>query len=208
MTVTVPLSGYCDPRFEPVREAFLTNFTERGEPGAAVCVSIGGRIVVDLWGGWSDRAKSRTWARDTLVNIFSVGKALTSVCALRLFERGLVDLGAPVARRWPEFAAHDKDEISLRDMLSRRSALPALREPIPDGAMLDWKFMTKALASEAPWWPPGTAHGYHVNTFGYLVGEVVRRAGGKTLGALLRDDVAGPLGAEIAECVDVITMRR
>jgi CubicO group peptidase (beta-lactamase class C family) len=119
--------------------------------------------------------------RDTLGNIFSVGKALTAICALRLVERGQIDLGAPVVRLWPEFAAHDKDEISLRDMLTHRAALPALRDPIPDGAMLDWKLMTHALAAEKPWWPPGTAHGYHVNTFGYLVGEVVRRASGKTI---------------------------
>ncbi|MGD0865379.1 MAG: serine hydrolase domain-containing protein [Rhizomicrobium sp.] len=197
VTPQVPLSGHCDPRFEPVREAFLANFTERGEPGAAVCVSVGGRVVVDLWGGWSNRARTQVWGRDTLVNIFSVGKALTSICALRLVERGLIDLGAPVARLWPEFAAHDKDEISLRDMLSHRSALPALREPIPEGAMLDWKFMTTVLAAETPWWPPGTAHGYHVNTFGYLVGEVLRRVSRKTVGALLREEVAGPLGADV-----------
>jgi len=197
VTSPIPLSGHCDPRFSPVRQAFLDNFTTRGEPGAAVCVSVGGRVVVDLWGGWSNRAKTEPWARDTLVNIFSVGKALTSICALRLVERGLIDLGAPVARLWPEFAAQDKDEISLRDMLTHRAGVPALRKPLPDGVMLDWKFMTHALADESPWWPPGMAHGYHVNTFGYLVGEVLRRASGKTAGVLLRDEVAVPLGADV-----------
>jgi CubicO group peptidase (beta-lactamase class C family) len=197
VTAPVPLSGHCDPHFAPVRQAFLDNFATRGEPGGAVCVSVGGRVVVDLWGGWSDRAKTQPWARDTLVNIFSVGKALTSVCALQLVERGLIDLGAPVARLWPEFAAHDKDEISLRDMLTHRAGLPALRKPLTDGVMLDWKFMTHALAAETPWWSPGTAHGYHVNTFGYLVGEVLRRASGKTVGALLREKVAGPLAADV-----------
>ncbi len=197
VTLQIPFSGHCDPRFEPVRQAFLDNFTTRSEPGAAVCVSVGRRVVADLWGGWSDRAKTKAWEPHTLVNVFSVGKALTSICALRLVERGLIDLGAPVARLWPEFAARDKDEISLRDMLSHRAGLPALRAPIPDGAMLDWAFMTHALAAETPWWSPGTAHGYHVNTFGYLVGEVLRRASGKTVGALLRDEIAGPLGADV-----------
>lgn len=197
VTAPIPLSGHCDPRFAPVRQAFLDNFALRGEPGAAVCAAVGGRLVVDLWGGWSDRAKTNPWGRDTLVNIFSVGKALTAICALRLVECGRIDLGAPAAQLWPEFAVHDKDQISLRDMLSHRAALPALRAAVPDGAMLDWKFMTHALAAEVPWWPPGTAHGYHVNTFGYLVGELLRRASGKTVGALLRDEVAGPLGADV-----------
>jgi CubicO group peptidase (beta-lactamase class C family) len=200
MSVTsggVPIGGTCDPRFAAVAEAFRTNFAERGEPGAAVAVSEGGRVVSDLWGGWSDRQKTRPWARDTLVNFFSVGKALTAICAHRLVERGAVNLSAPIAAHWPEFGAHDKDEITLRDVLSHRAALPALRAPLPNGAMLDWGVMTRALAAETPWWPPGTAHGYHVNTFGYLVGEVARRAGGKTIGTLLREEIAGPLGADV-----------
>ena len=197
VTPEIPLFGHCDPRFEVVRQAFRDNFSLRGEPGAAVCISVGDRVVADLWGGWSDRAKTQIWTRDTLVNIFSVGKALTTICALQCAEQGRIDLGAPVAKSWPEFAAHDKDEISLRDMLSHRAALPALREPIPDGAMLDWNFMANALAAERPWWEPGTAHGYHVNTFGYLVGEVLRRASGKSVGTLLREGVAAPLGADV-----------
>ncbi len=200
MSVTsggVPIGGTCDPRFGAVAEAFKANFAERGEPGAAVAVSVGGHVVSDLWGGWADRQKMRLWVRDTLVNFFSVGKALTAICALRLVERGMLDLGAPIAMRWPEFGAEDKDEITLRDVLSHRAALPALRTPLPSGAMLDWGVMTRALAAEVPWWPPGTAHGYHVNTFGYLVGEVARRAAGKTIGALLREEIAGPLGADV-----------
>ena len=197
VTAEVPLDGVCDPRFAAVRDAFRTNFTERGEPGAAVAIAVGGHVVVDLWGGWSDRARMRPWARDTIVNIFSVGKALSAICALRLVERSVLSLDAPIADHWPEFAAAGKETITLRQVLSHRAGLPALRDTLPDGAMLDWNLMTGALAREAPWWAPGSAHGYHVNTFGYLVGETIRRANGKTLGTVLREQIASPLGADV-----------
>jgi CubicO group peptidase (beta-lactamase class C family) len=189
--------GLCDPRFTAVRDSFAANFAERGEVGAAVAVSVGGRPVVDLWGGWADHARRRPWRRDTLVDFFSVGKGLSAVCALLLVERGLVDLDAPIARYWPGFDAEGKEAITLRKVLSHQAGLPSLRDPLPDGAMLEWDVMTRALERQAPWWQPGTAHGYHVNTFGYLVGEVVRRVTGTTLGSLLRTDVAGPLGADV-----------
>ena len=194
---TGSIDGVCDPRFAAVRDAFVANFAERGELGAAVALTVGGRVVVDLWGGWADGERRRPWRRDTLVNFFSVGKGLSAVCAHRLVERGLVDLDAPMARYWPEFAAAGKEAITLRQVLSHRAGLPAVREPLADGAMLDWSAMTRALERQAPWWAPGTAHGYHVNTFGYLVGEVVRRVAGTTLGAMLRAEVAGPLGADV-----------
>jgi len=192
-----PVEGVCDGRLTAVRDAFVANFVERGEVGAAVAVSVGGRLVVDLWGGWADRARRRRWERDTLVNFFSVGKGLTAVCAHRLVERGLVELDAPLGRYWPEFGAAGKEDVTLRHVLSHRAGLPAVREELPDGAMLDWAAMTRALERQAPWWPPGSAHGYHVNTFGYLVGEVVRRVTGRTLGMLLRAEIAGPLGADV-----------
>lgn len=192
-----PIDGLCDARFAAVRDAFATNLTTRGDVGAAVAVWVGGRPVVDLWGGWADAARSRPWRRDTLVNFFSVGKGLSALCALQLVERGALALDEPVARRWPAFAAAGKDAITLRQVLAHRAGVPALRAPLPDGAMLDWSRMTAALEAEAPWWAPGTAHGYHVNTFGYLVGELVRRAGGRTLGTWLRERIAGPLGADV-----------
>ena len=195
--MAVPIEGTCDARFASVREAFVTNFTERGDVGAAVAVSVGGRLVVDLWGGWADAARRRPWRRDTLVNVFSCSKGLSTVCALQLVERGLVDLDAPIARLWPAFAAAGKEGITLRQVLTHRAGLPAVRAPLPDGAMLDWPRMTAALAAQAPWWVPGEAHGYHVNTFGFLVGEVARRAGAMTLGAWLRTHVAAPLGADV-----------
>ena len=193
----VPVGGTCDPRFTAVRDAFVANFTERGDVGAAVCVSVGGRVVVDLWGGWADAARVRPWRRDTLVDFFSVSKGLTTACALQLVERGLLDLDAPLTRWWPEFGAAGKEHVTLRQVLSHRAGLPAVRERLPDGTMLDWGAMTAALARESPWWTPGTAHGYHVNTFGFLVGEVVRRASGTTLGTLLHTRLAGPLGADV-----------
>jgi len=197
LTDEIPIGGTCDPRFAPVREAFIGNFRERGEPGGAVALMVDGRLVCDLWGGFRDAARESPWARETLVNFFSVGKAFTALAALRLVERGLLDLDVPAHRFWPEFAQGSKQGITLRHILSHQAGLPALREALPDGAMLDWGRMTAALAAESPWWKPGDAHGYHVNTFGYLVGELVRRASGKSIGQILRDEVAGPLGADV-----------
>lgn len=197
MTDAIPIDGTCDPRFAPVREAFAANFAERGEPGGAVALMIDGRLVADLWGGFRDAARVEPWARETLVNFFSVGKAFTALVALRLVERGLIDLDTPAAGLWPEFAAHGKETITLRHILSHQAGLPAIREALPDGAMFGWARMTAALAAQMPWWEPGTAHGYHVNTYGYLAGELVRRASGRTLGTLLREEIAGPLGADI-----------
>ena len=192
-----PVEGVTDGRFAAVRDAFVANFVERGEVGAAVAVSVAGRVVVDLWGGSADGARRRRWRPDTLVNFFSVGKGLVSICAHRLVERGLIELDAPLVRYWPEFGAAGKEDVTLRHVLAHRAGLPAVRESLPDGAMLDWAAMIRALERQAPWWPPDRAHGYHVNTFGYLVGEVVRRVTGTTLGTLLRTAVAGPLGADV-----------
>jgi len=195
--MTAPIDGTCDPRFARLRDAFTANFTERGEPGGAIALMVDGRLVCDLWGRHRDAARAQAWTRDTLVNFFSVGKAFTALVALRLVERGFLDLDTPACRLWPEFGPNGKEEITLRHMLSHQAGLPAIRKDLPDGAMFDWSAMTAALAATAPWWEPGTAHGYHVNTFGYLVGELVRRASGRTVGQLLRDEVAGPLGADV-----------
>lgn len=190
----IPVSGFCDPAFRAVREAFTENFTQRGEPGGAFALAISGRNVVDLWGGHSDVAKTRAWQRNTLVNFFSVSKALCAICANVLVERGLVSLDEPVARIWPQFG---KEEITLRHILSHQSALPAIREPMEDGAMLDWGAMIHALEKQAPWWEPGAGFGYHVNTFGFLVGEIVRRATGMTIGQFIQRIIAGPLDADL-----------
>ena len=191
------VAGRCDPRFAALRSEFEANFADRGETGGGVCVAVGGTVVADLWGGCSDAAGSRRWQRDTLVNVFSVGKGLVAACTARLVGQGRLDADAPVTRYWPEFGAAGKDLITVRQLLSHQAGLPALRDRMPEGSMFDWAAMTAALAAERPWWPPGSAHGYHVNTFGFLAGEVTRRATGHTIGALLREEVAQPLGADI-----------
>jgi CubicO group peptidase (beta-lactamase class C family) len=197
MSAAPHIQGHCDPRFTRVAQAFANNFVENKEPGAAIALMVGGLSVVDLWGGHADAARTKPWARDTLVNFFSVGKALSALVVLRLVERGRIDLDAPVAALWPEFAANGKDAISTRHVLTHQSALPAIAEPMPDGAALDHPRMVAALERQEPWWVPGAEHGYHVNTYGFLVGEIVRRASGETLGTLLKRDIAGPLGADV-----------
>ncbi|MFH0517926.1 serine hydrolase domain-containing protein [Streptomyces sp. M41] len=190
--------GHCDPRFAAVRTAFEANFRERGELGAAVAVTVGGRTVVDLWGGWADMAHSRAWERDTLVNVWSTSKGPTALCAHILADRGLLDLDAPVAAYWPEFAAAGKEQILVRHLLSHRAGLSGLREPHSLQQLLDWELTTQRLAAMEPWWAPGTVSGYHALTYGFLVGEVVRRVSGLLPGAFLEREVTGPLGIDFA----------
>jgi CubicO group peptidase (beta-lactamase class C family) len=193
----VSAGGWCDPGFAEVREAFRGNFRDRGEIGAAVCVLVNGSVVADLWGGWADELRHRRWEPDTLVNVFSVGKGLIAACMARLAGQGRLDPDAAVAVTWPEFGAVGKSAITVRQLLSHQAGLPAVRKRLPAGSMLDWTAMTAALAEQEPWWAPGTGHGYHVNTFGYLAGELIRRVTGVRVGALLREEIAGPLGADV-----------
>jgi CubicO group peptidase (beta-lactamase class C family) len=190
------VEGECAAGFEKVRDAFEANFAAGRELGASFAATLRGEPVVDLWGGFADAARTRPWQRDTIVNVFSTTKAMTALCAHLLADRGRLDLDAPVAKLWPEFGQAGKSALPVRWLLSHQAGLAALRAPLPTEALFDWQRMTDALAAEAPWWEPGTRSGYHAMTFGYLVGEVVRRAGGTSLGALFRDEVAGPLGAD------------
>ncbi len=191
------ISGRCDSAFEPVRTAFAENFARRGETGGALCIMIGGRVVADLCGGWTAADRRTPWQPDTLVNIFSVGKGLMAVLAARLAGSGRLDSDARVSAYWPEFGAAGKESVTVRQLISHQAGLPAVRRRLPAAAMLDWRLMTSAIAAQEPWWEPGTAHGYHVNTFGFAVGEILRRASGRTVGTLLREELAGPLGADI-----------
>ena len=190
------IHGTCDARFRRVRETFESAFERGAEVGAAVCLTLDGECVVDLWGGWMDRERRRPWQRDSLVNVFSTTKGMTALCAHRLVDQGKLDLDAPVADYWPEFGAAGKSDIRVRQLLSHQAGLPALRDPLPPEALFDWETMTRALAAERPWWEPGSRHGYHAVTFGWLVGEVVRRISKKSLGSYFRDEIAGPLHAD------------
>ena len=191
-----PVQGHCEPRFARVRDALAEILAAGAEVGAALAVHVGGRAVVDLWAGWADAARTRPWERDTLVNLYSIGKAVSAVCALRLVEAGRLDLDAPMARYWPEFAEAGKGDIPVRYVLTHQVALPAIARPLPSGAWRDWNLMTSALAAQAPWWEPGAGHGYHVNMQGFLIGEVVRRVTGMTYGTYLREHLAGPAGID------------
>jgi CubicO group peptidase (beta-lactamase class C family) len=192
------IAGTCDPRFAAVAEAFRENATQRGELGAGVAVLVDGRAVVELWGGWADAQRTRAWQRDTLVNVFSVGKALAALCVLTLVSRRSLALDEPIARHWPEFAAEGKDALTVRELLSHRSGLAAIRRELPEGALYDFSQVTRALAEQQPWWTPGSAHGYHVHTFGYLTGELVRRVAGEHIGPFLRREIAQALGVELS----------
>jgi|tagenome__1003787_1003787.scaffolds.fasta_scaffold20758622_1 CubicO group peptidase (beta-lactamase class C family) len=188
------IEGSCDERFAAVREEFERNFAERGEAGASVCVTVDGQTVVDLWGGAA--TADRPWTADTLTHVWSATKGATALCAHLLAGRGQLDLNAPVVAYWPEFGKHGKDVILVRHLLAHQAGLPAVREPLPMGAFYDWELMVDALAREEPFWKPGTRHGYHALTFGFLVGEVVRRASGRPLGVFFREEVAEPLGLD------------
>ncbi|RDI69155.1 serine hydrolase domain-containing protein [Nocardia pseudobrasiliensis] len=190
------IDGTVEPGFEGVREAFAANFDKYGDIGAAVAVYRDGRPVVDLWGGLADSEAGRAWERDTLQLVYSATKGVTATIAHLLAQRGELDLDAPVARYWPEFAAAGKAEIPVRWLLSHRAGLPVLDEPVALSDALAWDPMVEALARQKPVWEPGTAHGYHGRTYGWLVGEVIRRAAGRTVGAILAEDIAGPLGID------------
>lgn len=190
------VDGECERRFAGVRDAFVANFDAGREVGASFAVTVGGRLVVDLWGGFVDATCTRAWERDTIVNVFSTTKAMTALCVHQLVDRGQLDLDAPVAGYWPEFAAGGKGSMPVRHLLSHQAGLAALREAMPIEALYDWSRMTAALASEVPWWEPGSASGYHAMTFGFLVGEVMRRITAKTPGVFFHDEVSGPLDAD------------
>jgi CubicO group peptidase (beta-lactamase class C family) len=208
-----PVQGFCEPAFAALRGALADIIESGAEVGAALAVQVDRHPVVDLWGGHRDAERTRPWDADTLVNLYSIGKAVTAICALRLVDHGLLDLEAPVARYWPEFAQAGKAGLPVRHLLTHEAGLPAVGRDLPSGAMLEWDVMTGALAAQEPWWEPGQAHGYHVNTQGFLIGEVVRRITGKSLGTYLREEIAGPAGIDFvigfgpaldARCADIL----
>ena len=188
--------GLADARFAGVQAAFEANLASGDDLGASFCATLEGEIVVDLWGGFADAARTRPWARDTIVNVYSTTKTMMALTALLVADRGGLDFDAPVARYWPEFAANGKAEVKVSHLMSHSAGLSGWKEPMAKPDLYDWEKATSLLAAQAPYWPPGTASGYHGLTQGYLVGEVVRRVTGKTIGAVFREEIAEPLGAD------------
>lgn len=190
------VQGTCDDRFRAVADTFAANLDAGTDLGASVAMMVDGEPVVDLWGGWADPHRTRPWERDTIVNVWSTTKTMTALCALMLADRGQLDLHAPVAEYWPEFAANGKEGVEVRHLLGHTAGLSGWEEPVDESVLYDWRRATSLLAAQAPWWTPGSASGYHAVTQGYLVGEVIRRVDGRTVGTFLAEELAGPLGAD------------
>ena len=191
------IGGTTAPGFDGVRAAFAANLAGGQEMGAAVGVYLRGRKVVDLWGGVADPRTGRPWEHDTLQVVYSTTKGVVAACAHLLAQRGELDLDAPVATYWPEFAAGGKDHIPVRWLLTHQAGLPVIDHPITPAEAIAWEPMVTALAAQRPAWEPGTAHGYHGLTYGWLVGEVVRRVSGRGIGAFLAEEIAAPLGLDL-----------
>jgi CubicO group peptidase (beta-lactamase class C family) len=190
------LQGTCDERFGALRSALQENVDSGAELGASVVLDLDGEIAVDLWGGYRDEARTAPWEHDTITNVWSTTKTVTSLAALMLADRGELDVDAPVARYWPEFAAAGKQDVLVRHLLSHNSGVSGLDQPAVMEDLYDFDKATSRFAAQAPWWPPGTASGYHALNFGHLVGEVLRRITGTSLKQFVADQIAGPLGAD------------
>ena len=191
-----PIAGFTRPGFEGVRDAFVANFAERGEVGGAVCVIADGEVVVDLIGGYADEAATRPWQPTTIVDFYSVGKALVAISLLRLIDAGRIGLDDPIASVWPEFGVGGKQTATVRHALCHRAGVPAIRARLTNADLWSWARMTEALAATEAWWEPGTRHSYHTNTYGHLVGEITRRITGRRPGAELAA-IARPLDADV-----------
>ncbi|MGZ6779112.1 MAG: serine hydrolase domain-containing protein, partial [Mycobacterium sp.] len=194
--MTSAVQGHADARFDKLAEALADELASGAEVGAAIAIDVDGESVVDIWGGHADAARTIPWTEDTIVNVWSSTKTVTSLAALMLADRGLLDLDAPVAEYWPEFAANGKGDIRVRHLLSHTSGVAGWQEPVTIEDLFDWDKATSLLAAQAPWWEPGTASGYHALNYGFLIGELVRRTAGVSLKEFVRDEIAGPLGAD------------
>ena len=188
--------GFTHDRFGDVRKVFEGNLASGADVGASFCATKDGEIIVDLWGGHADAEKTRPWVEDTIVNVYSTTKTMCALTALLVADRGELDFKAPVAKYWPEFAANGKQDVTVAHLMSHSSGLSGWKEPITAETLYDWEKATALLAAQAPFWEPGTRPGYHALTQGYLVGEVIRRVTGKTVGTVFREEIAEPLGAD------------
>jgi CubicO group peptidase (beta-lactamase class C family) len=192
----VEIQGLCDPDWTVVLDAFADNFAERDELGASFCVTLEGETKIDVWGGWSDEARTKSWNRDTVSIVFSATKGATALCANMLIDEGKLDLHAPVSRYWPEFAKKGKESATVAMILNHSVGVPGFREPLKDGAFADWEYMIHRLEEEPAFWEPGVRCGYHLLNIGWLAGELVRRVSGKSLGAFFKERVADKLGID------------
>ena len=190
------LGGTCSARFDPLRELFAAKLESGEDLGASLAVDIDGELVVDLWGGWADEARTVPWTENTIACVFSTTKTMTSLAALALVDRGELDLDANVAAYWPEFAARGKARIKVRQLLSHTSGVSGWDQPVTIDDVYDWDKSTAMLAAQAPWWEPGAGSGYHALTYGHLIGEVIRRITDQRLGEFFATQIAGPLGAD------------
>lgn len=188
--------GFTHDKFEKVREVFAGNLDTGADVGASFCATRDGETVVDIWGGHADAAKTQPWVKNTIVNVYSTTKTMTALTALLVADRGLIDFKAPVAKYWPEFAANGKEKVTVAHLMSHSAGLSGWKETITKDDLYDWNKATALLAAQAPFWEPGTAPGYHAMTQGYLVGEVIRRVTGKSVGTVFREEIAKPLGAD------------
>jgi len=188
--------GSSQDRFAHVRDVMAASLESGADVGASFCATIDGETVIDIWGGWADEAKTRPWQADTIVNVYSTTKTMTALTALLIADRGELDFDAPVAKYWPEFSQNGKAEVTVAHLMSHSSGLSGWEEPITREDLYDWEKATSLLAAQAPWWEPGKQVGYHAITQGYLVGEVVRRITGKSLGTVFREEIAEPLDAD------------
>lgn len=198
MSAELNIDGKFDPEFSLVADAFAQNFELRNEVGASICVYRQGECVVDMWGGVADPETDKPWTQDTVSVVFSCTKAMTALSAHLLVDRGELNLHAPVGDYWPEYACNGKEKTTVGMFLNHTAGMASLRDPVKKGGMLDWDYITGEIARTAPWWEPGTRNGYHMITFGWTVGELIRRVSGKSLGEFFKTEIAEPLGADFS----------
>ena len=190
------IDGYCDERFLEAKKIFERSIDSGFELGCAVSVEVKGEKVIDLWGGYSNIDKTKLWKENTIVNVFSTTKGIAAICLLQLIEKGLIDLDKPVSEYWPEFSENGKSDIPVRYLFSHKSGLCGVRTPLEEGSFANWDLIYSELAKQEPFWEPGTAHGYHALTYGHLIGELLRRVTGKTIGQYFDENIAKPLNLD------------
>ena len=191
-----PVEGFCERRFDGLRSLLDENVAAGKEVGVTVAVDIDGQQVADLWGGFADGARTRPWSENTVVNVWSSSKMVINLAALVLVDRGQLDVDAPVAAYWPEFAGNGKDGVLVRHVMAHTSGVSGWENPMTVQDLCDVDASTASLAGQAPWWEPGTASGYHANNQGHLIGELVRRVSGSSLTEFVRTELSEPLGAD------------